>query len=1105
MIGSAGVAASHPGGSASPSAPASPGPALVPSPDHPSATPAPALTHGDLVVVAGENFTITSLPGQRTYYQGGNITVESGGTLYIENVTVTFVQFVTPTGTAAQRLAHIFHFLDEGTVKAYNSTVTTDMYVLNAYPKLNLTVTGSMYLWNSSLQFPGWVNVQGSSASLTLNASSILRNPAVTNLSEPKLLQGDENYAPTLTASAGGAINLLRSVFNNTYADNFTQNGTPTSAPLGLKENMSIGAPENLSALLTPTDPANLTRDWLYPMGITGGEFVAAYNDSGTHNTTMGISVWFNGVRYGLGTTTFKAGGSTNATLYFPANLTAAINTAGLLNYLNYTGDFGVGPSKIAIDITSVAGTAVNVSAIYLLLDPPVSYDLSATGAGSRFSTVDSTIDLTFNAVATDPYSQQSPLPWLANKISLTDGANASFANLTIPHIDPGVFETSAILPDATSHAYLYRWAAFNITGLGGALPVDDAQVTAYSALNVSQIDNATAMAANALKTWDPVIWDYLQYWDQVHQAPAYGASGFSGVPEMLLASNEITSGSLPDGYLLGDYHIRVVIPVTKNNSYSFTWSLRPYPEGSALNLPGYGMPDYGPSHTFPSYFAGFAISKINATAAGVTSTSVRIGQTFAVNVTVNDTGTAPIFSIVPALFYNATTETPLGTANDTVDLTAPGQTYTFGFSWLVNQTVTGTLGHAFNDTFVLPIQWNYGKPKLGGGAMVETIIEKIKPSLVTITGFTVSAPAAPATLDLSAAYFSTGTLHFNATNKSEASIVLIALPATNGVPNGQPGVQIASLSHNASAFRMGWLSPLSGPGLLVPGTTYVLELHASYNGYTYNYTVPGTYIVPAPASKQSFFFQKFLGLPIWIWIVIAAAAVAAAVAFLFVARRQAAGKLVECGECGSLVPETAPACPKCGAEFETDLVRCSRCASTIPASSQFCPECAAQLLGKPGEGGSDPERQGYSDFTERFRADAKKELGENYNEGSFWDWWKRQPTYLSFSQWKLQQEQGAPRAGMMAPPAPAAPRAPTAPPAAPGKGRPPAPPAALAGDRAAARRPAPPAAPPASAAAPAAAAPAAPAAAGLRPCPNCKKEIPAEYLVCPFCGSVTQ
>ena len=133
--------------------------------------------------------------------------------------------------------------------------------------------------------------------------------------------------------------------------------------------------------------------------------------------------------------------------------------------------------------------------------------------------------------------------------------------------------------------------------------------------------------------------------------------------------------------------------------------------------------------------------------------------------------------------------------------------------------------------------------------------------------------------------------------------------------------------------------------------------------------------------------------------------------------QRQAKGKLVECGECGNLIPEDATVCPKCGAEFETDLVRCSRCGSTIPANSQVCPECAAQLLGKGEQETSDPERQGYADFVERFRAGARKELGDNYNEGAFWDWWKRQATYLPFSQWKFQQTQGS-RAGMTAPPA---------------------------------------------------------------------------------------
>ncbi len=324
------------------------------------------------------------------------------------------------------------------------------------------------------------------------------------------------------------------------------------------------------------------------------------------------------------------------------------------------------------------------------------------------------------------------------------------------------------------------------------------------------------------------------------------------------------------------------------------------------------------------------------------------------------------------------------------------------------------------------------------------------------------------------------------------ALIELIATPVGGGSP-----VEIAAAASLPGPFSMQW-SPLTG--LLIPGTTYVLKAIAIYNGRETNLTLPGTYAVPpSPSSPASFLFQTFLGLPLWVWIAIAAAAVVAILLFLFVARRQAAGKLVECGECGNLIPEDATICPKCGAEFETDLIRCSRCASTIPADSKFCPECAAQLLGTPGEAESDPEKQAYADFTEKYRAEAKKELGDNYSEGAFWDWWKRQPTYTPFSQWSLQQGQGTARAGMTAPPVGTQ----TTPELDDGRMPPKGGGSTPYAETGAASAPA------TSAAAPpttsAAVPPPAAGGAGLKACPSCGKEIPTEYLVCPFCNAVTQ
>jgi RNA polymerase subunit RPABC4/transcription elongation factor Spt4 len=51
-------------------------------------------------------------------------------------------------------------------------------------------------------------------------------------------------------------------------------------------------------------------------------------------------------------------------------------------------------------------------------------------------------------------------------------------------------------------------------------------------------------------------------------------------------------------------------------------------------------------------------------------------------------------------------------------------------------------------------------------------------------------------------------------------------------------------------------------------------------------------------------------------------------------------GRMVECGECGTLVPETANVCPKCGIEFEVEVAKCSVCESWIKSDATACPYC---------------------------------------------------------------------------------------------------------------------------------------------------------------------
>jgi RNA polymerase subunit RPABC4/transcription elongation factor Spt4 len=1182
----------------------------------PAGTP---FTHGNLVVPNGTTFVIQPTAGSRTYYQGGDITVYQTGTLIVLNVTLSFVQYVSDTGTALQRLSHIDHFIDKGTVHFYNSTLTTDVQVINAYAKLNVTIVGAMTLWNSTFAFPGWVNVEGASANLTLNDSRVTGNPAVLTLSEPGTILGDTEYAPSIWVTSGAQLNVLGSSLNNTYADNTLNNGPPQPVPLGVRAQLNPGL-NYLGNLSGSNGSAALVQDWLYPNAVfRAGDLIVGWGNPNTVTpASISAKVVYNGVVYPLTNSCPMAPG-TAGFCSFPlsSTLLQTITNDGVLNYLNWTGNFSVGPSKIAIELPeSSGGPPVNISANLSLLPSP-QYNLLVSGAGSVVNAVDSSFDLNWNAVPSNSTSQTAPVPWASNKLLVTAGARAFLANVTVAASLPGVFSYSAVLPDATSAAFFYRWAQFNVTGSGGYLPVPDAQVSAYYAYSATtnQTDNKTANALNNLASADPVIWGYVQYWDAVHGVTAYGRSNVTGIASVLLASSNVTGPTLPDGLFVGDYHVGVVVPAVGVGSHWFNWSVSPYPDNVALSPPFLAGPDFGPVQKFPQYFGGVAIESVTVLTNGVASTTLNLGQTLDVKVVVQDIGSAPVTQVQGDLYYNGSSLPSAHLAsynNTTLDLSTPGQTVTFTLAWKATGNVTG-LQPNFEHTLTLIVDWNYNNARLAGGNLSQNVSVKFVPTVATVGSATVFANGAamttvdlgqtlgvnvvvndtgngtitavsawlyyynnssrlegllasyentsvdltgagqsltfllswkatenvtglhgwfwrnltlsltwnnnnnsrwlgngslarnvsvkfapseirftafslpPQTLDLLASYVSIGTLEYN--GSQPAAIYLYATPVGGGTP-----VEIAALTTLPGNFSMPWfaLTDLAGTPLLAPGTSYNLTATASYNNRETNSSL-GTYAVPpTPTSSTNFFLQKFLGLPLWAWIAIAAAVAIAIILFLFVVRRQAAGKLVECGECGNLIPEDATVCPKCGAEFETDLIRCSRCASTIPADSKFCPECAAQLLGTPGEAASDPEKQAYADFTEKYRAEGKRELGDNYSEGAFWDWWKRQPTYTPFSQWTLQQGQGTARAGMTAPPVgtettPEA-AAGSMPPKKGGPGWSEAPP-----EGATAPTPGAPAAPPP-----------APVGAGLKACPSCGKEIPTEYLVCPFCNAVT-
>ena len=122
-------------------------------------------------------------------------------------------------------------------------------------------------------------------------------------------------------------------------------------------------------------------------------------------------------------------------------------------------------------------------------------------------------------------------------------------------------------------------------------------------------------------------------------------------------------------------------------------------------------------------------------------------------------------------------------------------------------------------------------------------------------------------------------------------------------------------------------------------------------------------------------------------------------------------GKMVECGECGALIPESSKRCPRCGTEFETDTAKCSECGTWIPAKSKECPECGAKFMTEPVEEVNENDylasmRRQYEEYVNGFREQAKAALGKKYSEDKFMDWLKTEPAYMTFEAWVAKQEE---------------------------------------------------------------------------------------------------
>ncbi|MCJ2530992.1 MAG: hypothetical protein LN413_01555 [Candidatus Thermoplasmatota archaeon] len=156
-----------------------------------------------------------------------------------------------------------------------------------------------------------------------------------------------------------------------------------------------------------------------------------------------------------------------------------------------------------------------------------------------------------------------------------------------------------------------------------------------------------------------------------------------------------------------------------------------------------------------------------------------------------------------------------------------------------------------------------------------------------------------------------------------------------------------------------------------------------------------------------------FLNLPLW--MVLAAVGALLMVVFAVSAYMRSFGlrRLVECGECGAFIPESSESCPKCGTEFEHEMAKCSSCHAWIPADVKKCPECGVEFTTGKSKASDvkDRMRQQYENVVSKYRSAAGRALGHQPSEKEFQEWWRRQPTYVTFDQW-LKEEEGMRKMG---------------------------------------------------------------------------------------------
>ncbi len=231
---------------------------------------------------------------------------------------------------------------------------------------------------------------------------------------------------------------------------------------------------------------------------------------------------------------------------------------------------------------------------------------------------------------------------------------------------------------------------------------------------------------------------------------------------------------------------------------------------------------------------------------------------------------------------------------------------------------------------------------------------------------------------------------------------------------NGIVGVTLNVSIRNAQGNPVASTEVISQAGGVF---TAVFDVTDAYGDGTYTVLVsaPGGFIASSSATfsvaRQVPFLEQLvpiLRIPWWLFLAIIAAVTGIALGATLYFKFYGLGRMVECGECGAFIPEDSTSCPKCGVEFEKDMAKCSNCQAWIPVDVKRCPECSVEFATGEVEMADYQEkmRLQYDEVVRKFKDEAQKQLGRSLSDREFQEWWRKQPTFVTFEDWLREEEE---------------------------------------------------------------------------------------------------